>query len=164
MSKRTSWNAIDCPEGMGWCSNGHFAPVNDFHKNKRTRSGLAGRCKPHANAAAVEWGRQNRERKQQSNERYHKRNPELRAAIKHRRRGRIESTDDGTATPEFFAALYTSPCVVCGSTKDIQADHIVPVFRGGANSASNLQPLCAFHNQSKGTRTMEEWLDAGLAS
>jgi len=41
-------------------------------------------------------------------------------------------------------------CVECGSTFDIQYDHVIPVSRGGANTVANIQILCAPCNQSKG--------------
>ncbi len=33
-------------------------------------------------------------------------------------------------------------CAQCGSIVDLEADHIVPLHRGGTNDASNLQSLC----------------------
>jgi 5-methylcytosine-specific restriction endonuclease McrA len=41
-------------------------------------------------------------------------------------------------------------CVECGSAFDIQYDHVIPLALGGANTAANLQILCAPCNQSKG--------------
>jgi len=41
-------------------------------------------------------------------------------------------------------------CVECGSSFDIQYDHVIPLALGGANTAENLQILCAPCNQSKG--------------
>jgi 5-methylcytosine-specific restriction endonuclease McrA len=41
-------------------------------------------------------------------------------------------------------------CVECGSGFDIQYDHVIPVALGGANTAANLQILCAPCNQAKG--------------
>ena len=37
----------------------------------------------------------------------------------------------------------------CGSTHFLQIDHIVPVRKGGDQEQSNLQVLCANHNQWK---------------
>ena len=41
-------------------------------------------------------------------------------------------------------------CVDCGSSFDIQYDHVIPVAFGGASTVQNLQILCAPCNQAKG--------------
>lgn len=49
-------------------------------------------------------------------------------------------------------------CVSCQSTENLSADHIYPESKGGATELENLQTLCLSCNQSKGTKTMKEWL------
>ena len=51
-------------------------------------------------------------------------------------------------------------CVVDGcvaSEADMTIDHIVPRHKGGKDELSNLQPMCRWHNQSKGPRPDNYW-------
>lgn len=41
-------------------------------------------------------------------------------------------------------------CIRCGSRKNLEFDHIVPVSRGGSNTARNIELLCEACNRSKG--------------
>lgn len=47
---------------------------------------------------------------------------------------------------------YNYECCFCGSTKDLQIDHIKPVRKGGGAGESNLQVLCKICNIKKGVR------------
>lgn len=39
--------------------------------------------------------------------------------------------------------LFGKPCAVCGGTKSLQYDHIIPRWKGGTNDANNIQVLCS---------------------
>jgi 5-methylcytosine-specific restriction endonuclease McrA len=43
-------------------------------------------------------------------------------------------------------------CVKCGSTRDLQYDHVIPYSRGGSNTAANIQLLCGDCNLAKSNR------------
>ncbi len=40
-------------------------------------------------------------------------------------------------------------CARCGSREKLEYDHIVPISRGGSNTARNIELLCEKHNRSK---------------
>ena len=41
-------------------------------------------------------------------------------------------------------------CMKCGSKKNLEIDHVVPLARGGSNRLENLQLLCQRCNRMKG--------------
>ena len=56
------------------------------------------------------------------------------------------------------ARLMPQRCAVKGCRRtDINADHIVPIARGGQDCRWNLQPLCGYHNQSKNAADPVDW-------
>ena len=44
-------------------------------------------------------------------------------------------------------------CVVCSSQEKLEFDHIIPLSKGGANTARNIELRCEYHNREKGDRT-----------
>ena len=51
-------------------------------------------------------------------------------------------------------------CAYCGceiTIKDMQADHVVPLYLGGADDISNLYPACRACNHYKSTYTVEKF-------
>jgi hypothetical protein len=43
-------------------------------------------------------------------------------------------------------------CRQCGSTHQLHFDHVIPVSRGGANTAANIQLLCGSCNRAKAAK------------
>ena len=50
-------------------------------------------------------------------------------------------------------------CTYCGSDRQLEGDHIVPLRRGGSNAFDNLATSCRPCNLSKGPKTLKEWRD-----
>lgn len=48
-------------------------------------------------------------------------------------------------------------CVECGSRENIEFDHVIPVSRGGANTARNIQLLCQECNRFKSDKEPGEY-------
>lgn len=46
-------------------------------------------------------------------------------------------------------------CRICGSSEELEIDHIVPVIRGGETEKENLQALCKSCNTKKGIKTID---------
>lgn len=46
-------------------------------------------------------------------------------------------------------------CLRCGATKDLTADHVVPIALGGHSNIENIQVLCRSCNSWKGTKIIE---------
>lgn len=49
-------------------------------------------------------------------------------------------------------------CVFCGSGKNLERDHLIPVNRGGRDAADNMVWSCRTCNASRGSRGIFEWL------
>lgn len=43
-------------------------------------------------------------------------------------------------------------CQICGSSDNIEYDHIIPVSKGGSNELGNIQLLCRSCNRMKGSK------------
>lgn len=60
----------------------------------------------------------------------------------------------GTHTAEEWGALlneFGQRCVRCGiDGAPLDKDHIVPIYQGGSDAISNIQPCCPWCNYSKG--------------
>ena len=56
--------------------------------------------------------------------------------------------------------LRPGECVVCASTISLEVDHDIPISRGGTSDIGNLLCMCKRCNASKGTKTLQEFVEA----
>lgn len=68
-----------------------------------------------------------------------------------------ERNDSGSIKRRKMAHLVRRDkgCLICGSTKRLTIDHVIPRSKGGSNKFSNMQLLCFRHNQEKGAKTLD---------
>jgi len=76
------------------------------------------------------------------------------------RRARLASAYGSFTEAEWQLKLaeHGHHCFYCGASGPLQADHMVPISRGGSNEISNIVPACKSCNARKGTKTTEEFL------
>lgn len=128
--------------------------------------------KDHKLAADCAYREKNREARRDSHRAYLEANRVKRRAYNHHyrmtqqdrlrglaQRRRTQQLEQGSflVTQRELRRLYSSPCLYCGATKNIQADHVIPISRGGRHSIGNLVPACQPCNLSKHARTIMEW-------
>lgn len=128
--------------------------------------------KDRTESVALEYRRRNNKQRREATKQWRENNPDKHLAYKqkwnqehpekvslHRtnRRVRMKGTRVFYIRSKFFIRLYSSACVVCGEKENINADHVIPLYRGGTHSEGNLQPLCGYCNSSKGAKLMVEF-------
>jgi 5-methylcytosine-specific restriction endonuclease McrA len=58
---------------------------------------------------------------------------------------------------EALLVYHARRCAYCGATEGIEADHRIPLHRGGSNVIGNILPACRHCNRRKHRRTEEEF-------
>lgn len=134
-------SVVDSVEGQHCRRCGTWKPLMDFytHWRKRTqRRELEARCKVC--------------KKETEN------NEARRRAIRNRRARLFGAHRDLTAEQwEHILIAYGYCCAYCGSADQPSQEHMIPLSRGGAHSATNVVPACMPCNIRKGRMTPEEW-------
>lgn len=87
------------------------------------------------------------------------RNPEKAAAYQRAADHRRRTAGAGFTANEWRALLerFAYECAYCGASGDLEADHRIPICRGGSNSIENILPACRPCNRSKFSMTEEEF-------
>jgi 5-methylcytosine-specific restriction endonuclease McrA len=76
---------------------------------------------------------------------------------KHKRRAAAAGTHFTLEEWIELLAEHEGHCAYCGSTERIEADHRIPLYRGGSNKIGNILPACRHCNRRKHRRTEEEF-------
>lgn len=100
----------------------------------------------------------NRERRRQVWREWARNNREKIIENVHRRRARIAEADGDFTAEQWIelCARYEYVCLCCERTgAKLEADHIVPIARGGSNDINNIQPLCRSCNARKHTKIID---------
>lgn len=98
-----------------------------------------------------------RQEVQERSEKWRLAHPHKTKEYKLRRRARLENNGQFLILPKEIKRLYQSPCFYCGGLDRIEADHLIPVSKGGRHSIGNLVAACRWCNASKGNRFITEW-------
>ena len=158
---------------MQKCSKcGETKPLTQFHKDKQNKLGHSYRCKTCAIKHVAKWQTDNPERKRansrkwvannyeshkEGNKRFLEKNPDYNKHYKLKRRALEKENMSFVITDKEYRKIYESPCFYCGATERIEADHIIPVSRGGATSVGNLISACRSCNAQKSNMFITEW-------
>ena len=85
-----------------------------------------------------------------------------------RKRRAARHASPGCFTAEEFRALcesYGNRCLACGDTEAaLEADHVVPLTRGGSDNISNIRPLCGSCNRRRFVNIIDYRLSTDVLS
>ena len=163
------------------CTRCHeVKPLSEFDRRPSARSGRRSACKEcrrKANrqwkrenqeqvaAAAVVYGRANRERISEYKAEWRRANPFNAKAHAHNYRARQAGVPGQLSAKDLRARYRESHqrCHYCQTALNLstfEIDHVVPLGRGGPNTTSNIVIACRACNTEKGNRTAREWEEA----
>jgi 5-methylcytosine-specific restriction endonuclease McrA len=96
----------------------------------------------------------NSEKEKTYGKEYAKRRPEVYRAATIKRRTLKTKAGGCFTAEEWFILCFACgfKCLCCGEKKPLEADHVIPVSKGGPSWLWNIQPLCTSCNNSKKTK------------
>lgn len=101
---------------------------------------------------------QHRDAQRALNKQWYTEHPEYSLAHGEKRRVlRRDNGGSGVTMQQWTDVLdrYGRKCLACGAAENITMDHVVPLIKHGQHDPTNVQPLCATCNASKGTKTID---------
>lgn len=159
-------------------------PLSNFYRSRAIKDGFQRECKSCHSKAQMKWQNENRNKANEIAQRYskgrgkayyqenaekikayqaeyHKKwwqeNKDKRREYKTVRRARKYNSNEHFTQKQFreLCQKHGNKCLCCKEVKNLQADHIVPIARGGSDGIENIQPLCKICNIKKGTKTID---------
>ena len=90
---------------------------------------------------------------------YHRQHPEIVLAKWQNHRARKLAADGSFTSGEWLAlvGLFQGCCAYCGEAGPLEADHRIPLARGGSNAIANILPACRRCNARKHLLTEVEF-------
>jgi 5-methylcytosine-specific restriction endonuclease McrA len=142
------------------CANGHVAPRTTANR----------RCVKCRVVQVRRWRQRHPDLWNATRKRWRDKYPEKAKALRqnaaashllstrgHRARKKNAQGSHTLADIEAIRVKQDGRCAACMALVKLTVDHIIPLKRGGSNSADNLQLLCHPCNSSKGSKIMHEW-------
>lgn len=113
--------------------------------------------KVRANRRADYW--RYRARYLRSSASYYRRKPEVHKAALQRRRSRLIGAQGSYTAAEWLTLVraFDGRCAYCGCSGPLEADHRIPLARGGTNDIGNILPACPSCNRRKAMSTEDEF-------
>lgn len=131
--------------------------ANNPEKVKAQKTAWRQKNKEKIKAQKRAWNKANKESVAKSYQKIYKADPERFIENSRARRAREVNAETNLVTKQDYAKLRRLPCVYCGSTEQIEIDHIQALNRGGRHSIGNLAPACLPCNRSKKDLFVMEW-------
>jgi 5-methylcytosine-specific restriction protein A len=162
-------------EKTKWCPKGkHYVVLSGFSSSASSKDGLQGYCKDCSKKYQNKYYQEtkptrlkyHRSKKRKAKRKelmaaWHLENPEANRTYRARQRALEEGVEGPNYTPEEWRAIcieYEYHCLCCMKQEPeikLDADHVIPLHKGGNNSIDNIQPLCGTCNKKKGTKAID---------
>lgn len=153
---------------MNLCRACFFRPIDFSHSSyfcdrcfSSKRKGNIKYKQSHRKQAAdktAEWRKENPERAKASTKLWNETHKD-KIKIHHKnRKARVRNAEGYFTELEWnqLVEKYNHKCLWCGTQdKELTADHIIPITKGGTNYIDNIQPLCGSCNSKKHTKTID---------
>ena len=110
-----------------------------------------------SNECSKNWRINNPEKMNANGRKWRKENYEKWSLINRRNQYKRRLAIGRFTNEEWLRILkkHDNSCAQCGTKEKITIDHIIPISKGGANWANNLQPLCLHCNVKKYNKVIE---------